>query len=603
MGNDAYARAAEFAEVPVYYPEVRPGYAAWVVFFDFGNGDLGLCFNEIRKRKNPDFRPYSLEFKEAMNAPYMFGCTVGNAHPDFTNEYVYMKSVDGGRTWEQTGRCVVCGRHLWHVGFPDGRMIRIHGTRDATPLEFSVVVEESGDGGNTWKEISRLQEGYNTVMMKAKRLRDGSVVFCGPICPAFGPDLAKDTRQTLPPGELYPHEAAFYVSSDEGRTWDGPHYVLPGILAWEFDFVELPDGSLLFINSAVQSGRPVRQIAKKTATGYINEPLTVIRRGGEWGPEDLEGGFVPETVCITPEGLLVGALRGKPYSCSADLGENWFEIAGLPPSRYQPMILQAGDGRILNAWHNGYDAHFGEVDMFIGIHEFRLDASLPKSTRLTLKRRLRPDGNKFINAYDAKLTAGGRPVADREIELRLLPVWTPEGKHEPRDVREAGELRRAVTDAEGVARFELTELDRIPDVHFAYRLAASFSPKSGDELAPCLGPERMAYAMTSERNRPAAYPVYMTHGWIMITPETRERFPELADVVAKFDGRNPDAPAETWIEAVRDEARAREILDFLVQNGLLILGADGVYRWYRCVHCFEEIVKGVRVCEGTEHYV
>jgi len=603
MEKDVCAQGVEFSEIPVYYPEVRPGYAAWPVFFDFGNGDLGLCFNEIKHQKNPDNKPYTLEFYNAMNLPYMFGSTLGNAHPDFTNEYVYMKSTDAGRTWAQTGRCTVYSRHLWHVGFPDGRMVRIYATREVTPFEYCCRVEESVDGGNTWKEISRFLQGYILNMMKAKRLRDGSIVVCGPVCPPFGPGEVKQTRHTLPPDELYEHDPAFFVSRDGGRTWDGPHYVFPGILAWEFDFVELPDGDLLFINSAIQSGRPVRQIVKRTATGYTNEPVKSIGRGDEWGPDDLQGGFVPETVCITPEGLLIGALRGKPYSCSADLGGNWYEIAGLPDSKYQPMMLQLPDGRFLNAWHNGYDAHFGEVDMYIGIHEFRLQAELPRPARLTLERVCRPDGNKFINAYNAQLTADGKPAPGREIELRFLPIWTAKSKQESRDVREAGDVRLAVTNAEGVARFDLKEFDRIPDAHFGLRFAVSFTPKPDDDLAPCLGPIRHGYAMTSERNKPTSYPIYMVHGWIMITPETEKKFPELADAVAKFDGRNPDGALAKWIEAVGEEPRAREIIDFLVQNGVLELDDGGVYRWYRCIHCFTEIVKGVRVCEGREYYV
>lgn len=49
MGNGDYARGVGFTETPVYYPEVRPGYAAWVVLFEFGDGELGLCLDEIIK--------------------------------------------------------------------------------------------------------------------------------------------------------------------------------------------------------------------------------------------------------------------------------------------------------------------------------------------------------------------------------------------------------------------------------------------------------------------------------------------------------------------------------------------------------------------------
>ena len=101
-------------------------------------------------------------------------------------------------------------------------------------------------------------------MLKVKRLSNGSVVMAGSIRQAFGPGRAKDTRITDLRHQAHPHDAAFFVSRDGCHTWDGPHYVFPGILAWEFDFVELPEGDLLFINSQIQSGPSARQIVRRT---------------------------------------------------------------------------------------------------------------------------------------------------------------------------------------------------------------------------------------------------------------------------------------------------------------------------------------------------
>ena len=65
-----YARASDFEEVVVYYSEERPGYVAWASLFQFGNGELGIAFNEIRRGRNPNFQPPTLESVEAIQVPY-----------------------------------------------------------------------------------------------------------------------------------------------------------------------------------------------------------------------------------------------------------------------------------------------------------------------------------------------------------------------------------------------------------------------------------------------------------------------------------------------------------------------------------------------------
>ena len=600
------ARARDVEETPVYYPAVRPGYAGWANLFEFGNGDLGCAFNEIRRGESPDFRPMSLEWYAAMNLPYQFGGSLADGDPNFVSEYVCMKSSDGGYTWTETGRSIAHTRHYWYVGFPDGRLVRIYGMGHmGWPGDdrYWTVAEGSTDGGTAWNEIARFLEGKCVNMLKVKRLSDDSIVMAGPIKLGFGPGKPKRSRHMVLPGQIHPVDGAFLVSRDCGRSWDGPHYVFPGVHADEFDFVELPGGDLLFINSQVQEGRAVRQIVHRTATRYVNEPMMEIRRGATANPLDWDRSFVPETVCITPEGLLVGALRCRPFACSNDLGENWYEIDGLHDSKYQPMIVCTPDGRFLNVGHVGSDHHFGEVDMFVTLCSFRLDANLPQPTALTLDRAKRPDGDRFVNAYDATLASAGRPLPGREIELRVMPHWTPEGRINPLDVRESSDVRKARTDGNGVAHFVLSDMDSHVDVHYTYHIAASFTPAPGDECAPCLGPRRREYALASTRNSPTSYPVYIVHGWIIISPQTAERLPELTGVVAKLDMTRPDAPEEAWIEAVGSERRAREIVAFLVQNHILLPSGEGAYQWYRAFPRKGDVIKGVRVSEVEEYYV
>ena len=606
MTKKVYAQALEFNEQGVYYPEIRPGYTAWASLFQFGNGDLGIALNEIRRGTNPDFQPPSLEFVEAMAVPYrLLPDGLPSSNPDLLSEYVNLKSTDGGKTWKETGRCPVYTRHYWHVGFPDGRLVRLIGTqhyRYELPAEDRMcnVVEESYDGGNTWKEIARFLWGKFFYGHKLKKLRNGSIIAAGPILWSFGPGSERAGRQTSIAGEIKPLQTCFMVSEDGGYTWDGPHYILPGIMAWEPDFVELPDGSLLFINSTVQTGRAVRQIVRKTPTGWVNEPLMEISRGAPTN-DNVQGGFTPETVTIAEEDLIVGARRGGVYSCSNDLGENWYEIEGAANCKYQPIIESLGDGKFLAVWHEGSDTRFGEIDMFIGTHSFRVKADLPKPTKLTLERELSEDGNQYINAFRAKLTADGKPAEGREVEFRVTLDWLEDGRVNPEDVRDSKDVRKAITDENGIARIKLVEMNSIPDIHHGYRINVSFRPKAGDDLSGCDGPASGAYAMTPARNNPANYTVYMNHGLIMLTPPTAKEFPDLAEVLGTFDRKNPDVPFEEWVETAGSEKRAQEIIDFLTDNHLITLEEDGKYRWHRCVHCGEEIIKEVRVCDLEEH--
>ena len=607
------AGAVGFEERWAYYPRERSGYTAWVSLFHFGNGELGLAVNEIRRGRNPHFQPPTIEFVEAMSEPYRVAPDLlPGCNRDLLSEYVSLRSADGGKTWEETGRCSAATRHYWYTGFPDGRLVRVIGTQhyryEVGAERLCNVIEESRDGGNTWQEIARIAQGKFFYVHKWKKLSSGTIVAVGPVMPSFGLGGDRAARHTRMPGHVLPDQTAFFASDDGGHSWSGPHYILPGIEAWEPDFVELPDGGLLFVNSTVQAGRAVRQIVRKIGTGWMNEPLMEIARGASEDDSDVQGGFTPEAIAIRPDGLIVGARRNNAYSCSNDLGENWHEIAGAPNCKYQPAIECLPDGRLLAAWHLGGDTRFGEVDMYIGVHEFGVEAKLPQPTRLSLDRELAADARRYISAFRATLTARGEPVAGREVELRVRNSWLPQpdGRQDPTDVWDSPDVRTAVTDESGVARFELADKEAIPDIHHGYWVAASFTPRPGDSLAPCKGPVQAAYPLTPARHDPAPHPVYINHGLVMITPATAERFPELPDVVKAFNVPDPDATIDKWIEIVGAEQRAKEILEFLMDNHVIAVDDDGVYHWYRSVHSGAEgepWVHEVRVCELEEYCV
>ena len=606
MASTSFATATDFQEQSCYYPKHRPGYAAWVSLFHFGDGDLGMAFNEIRRGDNQLFGKPTLEFGHAMCLPYRFNPVVlASMNRELIYEYVYLKSSDEGRSWVETGRCPVNTRHYWHTGYPDGRIVRLIGTQqyryDQGDDRHCSIVDESHDGGNTWMQICRFMIGHFFYIHKVKKLRDGSIVVAGPVVPTFGPGGMNPSRHSKPAGVSSVHETAFMVSHDHGHSWNGPHYVLPGVSAWEPDFVELSDGSLLFINSTVQAGRPVRQIVRRQSTGWVNGPLMTIRRGAPVD-DNVQGGFTPESVVLGEDGLIVGARRGGPYTCSNDLGENWFEIEGPPHCHYQPIIESLPDGRFLAAWHHGADNALGEVDMYIGTHVFGVDANLPAATRLTLQRELAADGNQYVNVFRATLTADGAPAAGRQVKFRLVPRWQADGQTNRATLDTTEDVRPAVTNGDGVARVELSDYATIPDMHFSYQIDVVFDPAPGDDLIPCQGPGEIVYVVTPHRTNPFNYPIYLNQRLIMITPQTAKRFADLPQIVAQFDKANPHAGFEKWEQACGSAQRAREVLDFLMEHHIVSLTEQGIYQWYRAGHRSEQIIREVRVDEVIEEY-
>ena len=199
---------------------------------------------------------------------------------------------------------------------------------------------------------------------------------------------------------MLPHETylnkiqTFFLTTKDGYAFTGPHYILPGVGAHEYDCVEQEDGSLLFIAGDVQATPVARQVVQRQDGRFINGTITRIERGA---PADErsnpQGGFVPETIIAQTNGLLIGARRNKPYACCVDDGMNWYEIDGLPPSLYQPVMVNAGNGTVINFGHFGDNA-FGEGDMYIS--RFVPCGPPTRACKLHLEHAC-ADGSHYIN--------------------------------------------------------------------------------------------------------------------------------------------------------------------------------------------------------------
>src|SRR5205823_5646990 len=118
-----------------------------------------------------------------------------------------------------------------------------------------------------------------------------------PLRTAMALDTPNDMQMTL------------FFSFDQGRAWSGPLPVFGGQNVSETDFVELPSGDLLLVNNSIFA-HPGRQIVFRNGSRFTPGPLQHARAGR-----------VPETVCLTSEGILVGCMRPGHYSWSDDLGQ------------------------------------------------------------------------------------------------------------------------------------------------------------------------------------------------------------------------------------------------------------------------------------------
>ena len=375
------AKAYDVEINDVYHPKVRPGYACWVSLWKAVNGELMLAFMEKRRAPNSSYRSIPLEFWESMALPIKFQASFCEGSPDIITESVIMKSDDKEKKWVETGRCNTGIGSFAYTSLPDGTILRGFSTNYLSfyPEETAKGgIQKSSDGGKTWSVSSIFQEkDFSASPYRLRRLCDGTLVALGGFGATFGQGRPRATRHTKRPNIRQEGQHGCWISFDNGINWEGPLIVFPGISTPEPDFVELPSGDLLILNSTVQAGPEVRQYVHRTKHGFIPGPVY-----------DVVSGRVPETVCVTKSGLLVGAVRrglsstmsiaemkrrapdlrtgGGAFTCSNDEGATWQRIEDLPSSGYQPQIIELKDGRFLCAWHCGADQIFGQNHQYVG---------------------------------------------------------------------------------------------------------------------------------------------------------------------------------------------------------------------------------------------
>lgn len=541
-------RATSAERRMLYAPKARPGFVAWATAFDYGDGRIGLSFKETMRGKNPSYVPARLEMGEAVGAPVSY-CSVECGDENEQSYRVYMQSSDNGETFAETGRCPLDDGSFCNVGFPDGRIVGLDVPRinaERTGWCDYIQVRESMDGGTTWTPVTRLLEGTAPYLWRTRRLRDGTIVVLACLYGTpWGLGRDRATRNTMLPGESYLNKIqTFFLTSKDGRTYTGPHYVLPGVGAHEYDMVECPDGRLLFIAGDVQGTPVARQFVERRGDSYLNGTLYGIRRGAPLEPEkNPQGGFVPESLVILPDGLLVGSRRNKPYACSNDYGENWYELDGVAPSLYQPYLMLLPNGKIANFGHEGGDSALGQHDMWLGADFFHVENKLPAACSLTLERCLSPDQGHYENRFTAVLSAGGKPVCAQTVTFRFTPVWREDDSIDLTSQAQAPVQIQATTDTNGRAEAYSEVFDGIIDIHFYYNADVVYHPEESSPYSPCDGPMMCVAALTPHRRRRYPYPAYFAEGTLYLSPSLLEQFPGLLKLLASYCGSQGNHPA------------------------------------------------------------
>lgn len=471
-------RAVGFESREIYRSKQKPGYTCWVSFFPGEHGQWYVTCEEVTRPEKPLPQCTPQQWYE-MSLP------VGYDKSQYLMEMVILESQDDLKTWQVISRepCRfhhTAGSYGGQARTRDGRFLRF--VSSCYSLDPSVarneILYESADNGKTWKKMPPFHDAhFSSSPHRMHMLRDGTLVFCLMLGPPWGKGTDRPVRAAVNLDQPNDVQMTLWFSFDQGRNWTGPLPIYGGQNVSETDFVELPDGNLLFINNSIFA-RPGRQFVYRTGRQFTPGPLERVRSGA-----------VPETVCLTRDGVLVGCMRPGGYSWSDDLGQTWQSLQGIPnigPEVAQPMIQILDDGRIACVGHYGGDNAIKTLDQYVSIHAFRLQVlRRTKDTRITVEREFDPATKTWRNAYTLGLFSGDDPLAGKTLQFWYVRRDRPGYDSWNRDALEermkrGGQLIEARTDAAGKARVVLPELDQVQDPHHSYQLVVRFNPGRGD---------------------------------------------------------------------------------------------------------------------------
>lgn len=485
MNSGANVRAIGFERRVIFRSAGKPGVVTTISFFP---GERGKWYIGCEELSLPE-RPLPRASRDHW---YAFGLPEGYDKSEYLLEQLILESTDNLQSWRPISRNPVRYQHSagsYGMASPEeGCFVRFvwrcYALDDgAHPGE---ICETSADGGATWHRQPALHDSrFASYAHRLRTLSDGTLALALPLAPVFNvgqPRLAMDLDIDA---EFRMH---LVFSCDRGKTWTSPLPIYGGEKVPETDFVELPSGDLLCINHHLFSARAGRQIVYRTAQGFVP------------GPYEIVEGAVPETVCLTEDGIMVGCLRGPRYFWSDNLGKSWQELAGIPDSVidwrahgepggdvYQPWMQYLGNGKVACAGHYGSDDPVEKsYDNYAVLHIFDLQvAGRRKEANITLMRNYNEREQKWDNVYVLALMCEGEPLAGKEMEVWYVERWQP-GFDQVRKntleqrMRMGGKLVRLTTDSDGRATLALPEFDETTDIHHAIQIVARFNADRSD---------------------------------------------------------------------------------------------------------------------------
>jgi hypothetical protein len=489
-------QAEGFESRVVYRSPQRPSYAAWISFYPGERGQWYISCEEITGR-DPSLPRMTRQrfYEESMPMNY--------DESQLRRDLVLLESRDGLNTWEVISREPCRLRQsagtFAQARTKDGRFLRFGWASEWLDPERhpGSIFFVSTDNAQSWQ----LQPPFHdrrvfSYAHRLRTLRDGTLVLALPFSPPWGQGTACPIRACTNLNADTAMQMNLCFSYDQGRTWTDPLPIYGEHAVSETDFVELPSGDLLCINSSIfpPAGR---QVVYRTAHGWIPTPF-------EKSPSKM----VPETVVLTEEGLMVGCLRNSHYLWSDDGGLNWYPLEGIPDAithgieTYQPWMQYLGDSTIVNAGHYGHDSFYGELDQYVMLHRFRVRARRKsEATQIEVVRDFDESHSRWLNAYTLKLTCGGKPLAGKLLEFYYAERWKPGYDDSPplaERMKLGGEVIGVTTDAQGLAHVAIPRLDSATSIHHTIKLVVRFNADGRDaDYKPAQSPQLEYYSKQS----------------------------------------------------------------------------------------------------------
>lgn len=366
--------AVDFSSAVIYHSPQSPGFTSWVGAWTMPDDSVMVSFTQATGpvEGRP---PAPLEIQRKLDWPPpnhsknydMTGLDLRNVH---------LRSADAGRTWQQVSADPfksnmngITGEP--EVALPDGTMLRAvwgHYLPYNPELPKTGYLQRSYDGTQTWgpPEVLLDPGKYMTYPKRLRLLRDGRLIALGGVAHQAVASITHREQSDLV------IEPLLLVSSDQGKTWEGPIAVVPpeNRRNWggeEFDAAELPNGDLLcvFRRPDPDKSGPRREVRWQ---GLLK------KQGSTWvattaGPAPFPHSGHPELLA-TREGVVLHLATTGVY-WTADAGVTWRQLP-IPGTSYYPHAVQTRDGQILVFGHIGGDDAYGAVDQAIVMNTFRL---------------------------------------------------------------------------------------------------------------------------------------------------------------------------------------------------------------------------------------